>query len=131
MVFVLNFILLAGKHGYKLFSYTTLFFMTFFFMDFVYPIFIYPYDPTFILQFRYSFSVDYINKGTALCGLAFSMFVGGYVSKVKPLKSSIYELQLKRYQAFWYYYITYILLFHSWGPNMERLRCHSNQVLCL
>ena len=111
VVFVFNFILLAGKYGYKLFSYTTLFFMTFFFMDFVYPIFIYPYDPTFILQFRYSFSVDYINKGTALCGLAFSMFVGGYVSKVKPLKSSIYELQLKRYQAFTI--VSYLVLLYN------------------
>lgn len=82
-IYILDFILFVKRENIKALSYSTLFFLFFFLVNFAYPIFIYPFDPNFILQFRYSFSVDYINSGSALSLLAFTMFVCGYAQKEK------------------------------------------------
>lgn len=111
IAFILNFVLVLRKQRFSLLSYTTLLFIVFFFVNFAYPVFIYPYDPTFILQFRYSFSPDYINKGTALCFCAFSMFVAGYSSRVLPLKRFRYEVLQNRYQFFTI--LAYVVLLYN------------------
>lgn len=111
VAFILNFVLMLRKQRFNLLSYTTLLFIVFFFVNFAYPVFIYPYDPTFILQFRYSFSPDYINKGTALCFCAFSMFVGGYSSRVVPLKRFRYDVLYNRYQFFTI--LAYVVLLYN------------------
>ena len=110
-LFILNFILFVRKRNCRLLSYTTIFFVSFFFVNFAYPVFIYPYDPTFIYQFQYSFSPDYINRGSALCYCAFSMYLAGFSSKVKNVRSWAYSLKYGTYQIFTV--ILYIILLYN------------------
>ena len=113
IAFALNFIIVAKRPNYHLLSYTTLFFVVFFFINFVYPIFIYPYDPTFILQFRYSFSPDYINRGTALCFCAFSFFLSGYVTKGRGHINGKYRYTLKAGTYRLFVVLSYLILVYN------------------
>ena len=110
-LFILNFIFFVRKRNCRLLSYTTIFFVSFFFVNFAYPVFIYPYDPTFILQFQYSFSPDYINRGTALCYCAFSMYLAGFSSKVGNIRSWSYSLKYGTYHFFTV--VLYIILLYN------------------
>ena len=91
-LYVLDFFILIKKEKIRSLSYPSLFFLVYFFVNFAYPVFIYPLDPTYILQFRYSFSSDYINVGSALSLVAFSVFILGY-SQRKRYNKIVFEEQ--------------------------------------
>lgn len=88
ILYVLDFTFMFIKEKAKVLSYTSLFFVVYFFVNFAYPVFIYPYDSTFILQFRYSFSPDYINVGSALSLTAYTAFICGYAYTKKKYRSN-------------------------------------------
>ena len=121
-LFVINFVRIARGKSYKLLSYTTVFFVVFFFVNFAYPVFIYPYDPLFILQFRYSFSPEYINSGSALCLLAFSLYLCGYELRAKPYPNYNFIIRQRVYELF--HAVTFCVLLYNlylvipqWGVN--------------
>lgn len=92
--------IIVKTRNYKIFSYATLFFATLFFVNFAYPVFIYPTDPTFILQFRYSFSPEYINRGTVLCVVAFAAFAEGFSRDRKIIHGREYSININAYNFF-------------------------------
>ena len=101
LVYVFSFVAFAKKEKIKALSYPTLFFFIFFFVNFAYPVFIYPFDSTFILQYRYSFSTNYINSGSALSLVAFTIFICGYIKRKKNFASERhYILNRKNYTLF-------------------------------
>lgn len=91
VLYCVDYIVFSRKEKIKALSYPSLFFFIYFFVNFAYPIFIYPFDATFIIQFRYSFSPDYINSGSAMSLTAFSMFISGYANVKTKKKIDLEE----------------------------------------
>lgn len=98
VIYILNMTFLLKRLRGNMLSYTTVFFVAFFFVNFVYPVFIFSYDPTFILEYRFSFSEIYINKGSALCLCAFSLFCAGYSTEFRKVRDVRYSINKTRYQ---------------------------------